>query len=476
MTFSEMVTATPTLYPEQIDDALQGTIFDWFQYRNVVDNNKFPSFFKRILNRDYDRYTQLLRVQPGIAEYDWFVENYLERQTTGTTTDKQTNENSVTGSSESTRTDNLTEGVQRATHNSVTNGGTDIVDTSSKNEGSSNVTNSGTDTVTNTGENTTTNSGTDTTTSTNTNTVDRDTTGSRTYAGTETNTRTGNETDTRAISKGAVSTTRTMENNQTKRTQTTNTGTETGSTDSGTATAAKQGPMDAGVTSIGAVSDSSAGTVTNDFNGHASSIGQSRVHEARSSSTDSSNVVNESWSGNPDSESTNTAATEDTDNGTHTYNNVADVRSFTNRADNDTGTEDTTTTDNGSVSVAHGLKTVGETTGKQVTEHGLATSTTATTEQTDKTTTTFGKTETGDATDNYTKTNGGTVGTTGSTTSTGNGTTEKNGTSDIRERISGRQKAPSELLPGIVAFIEQSNAWEWLMPRLEVCFLSCYDV
>lgn len=70
---------------------LQKTITDWFQYREVVDDDKFEVYFKRVLNRDYGRYQELLRIEPGYAHYDWLVKNYKERtyDTDSTENEKQ---------------------------------------------------------------------------------------------------------------------------------------------------------------------------------------------------------------------------------------------------------------------------------------------------------------------------------------------------------------------------------------------------
>lgn len=63
-----------------MDSALQATILDWFQFREVCDDDKFPVFFERVLARDMTRYNQLLRIEPGISQYDWLVQNYKERK------------------------------------------------------------------------------------------------------------------------------------------------------------------------------------------------------------------------------------------------------------------------------------------------------------------------------------------------------------------------------------------------------------
>lgn len=83
MTFAEMVeTTTQELYPSDVTDDFKNTVFDWFQYREVADDQKFPVWFRRVISRDYGRYLQLLRVEPGISQYDWLVQKYEEAMST----------------------------------------------------------------------------------------------------------------------------------------------------------------------------------------------------------------------------------------------------------------------------------------------------------------------------------------------------------------------------------------------------------
>lgn len=63
-----------------VTDDLKQTIFDWFQYREVSDDDKFGVFINRVISRDYNAYRELLRIQPGYARYDWLVTQYFERQ------------------------------------------------------------------------------------------------------------------------------------------------------------------------------------------------------------------------------------------------------------------------------------------------------------------------------------------------------------------------------------------------------------
>lgn len=87
-TYAELIAETPNLFngtDMEDDTATQSLIYDWFQYRRVASNTKFPTYIKRIVNRDYTRYLQLLRIEAGKVgdtnsptRYDWLVTDYLE--------------------------------------------------------------------------------------------------------------------------------------------------------------------------------------------------------------------------------------------------------------------------------------------------------------------------------------------------------------------------------------------------------------
>ena len=72
------------MYPTTVTADLQKTIEDWFDDREIVDNDMFDIYFRRVLNRDYKRYKELLRIEPGVAKYDWLVNRYNEWRTWGT--------------------------------------------------------------------------------------------------------------------------------------------------------------------------------------------------------------------------------------------------------------------------------------------------------------------------------------------------------------------------------------------------------
>lgn len=79
-----------------MDQALIEVIDSWFQNRQVVDDDNFGLYFRRVLNRDYGRYQQLLRIEPEISEYDWLVEYYKEAQTSNNVNSSVTGDNSST--------------------------------------------------------------------------------------------------------------------------------------------------------------------------------------------------------------------------------------------------------------------------------------------------------------------------------------------------------------------------------------------
>lgn len=92
----------------------KATILDWFQFREVVDDDKFPVFFKRKLNLVYNHYLELLRLEPGMAKYDWFVSDYHETQVNmkgkvkNTTSSTSSNTSNTTNKGNQTTTDGRT--------------------------------------------------------------------------------------------------------------------------------------------------------------------------------------------------------------------------------------------------------------------------------------------------------------------------------------------------------------------------------
>ena len=117
-TFQEMLTSEQFVYPEWVDLVTQSVISDWFSYRHVANDNLFPLWFRRQLQRDYPRYMELLRIEARTAgsEYDWLVTNYEERETKALGQDASSTTNENTGSVNNTRT--LNAGVTETTQDS----------------------------------------------------------------------------------------------------------------------------------------------------------------------------------------------------------------------------------------------------------------------------------------------------------------------------------------------------------------------
>ncbi len=80
------------MYPATVPltDAEIETINSWFDSRYVCSNKNFVRFFGRVLVNDYKRYRELLRIEPGISQFDWLVQQYSESQTQETHTDETT--------------------------------------------------------------------------------------------------------------------------------------------------------------------------------------------------------------------------------------------------------------------------------------------------------------------------------------------------------------------------------------------------
>ena len=101
MTFNQMEQTGAALYPNEVDEATRSIIREWFQFRYVCDNDRFPVYFHRVMLRDYSRYKELLRIEAGKqgdrgikTAFDWLVTDYMERYEER---DTQREHESVTG-------------------------------------------------------------------------------------------------------------------------------------------------------------------------------------------------------------------------------------------------------------------------------------------------------------------------------------------------------------------------------------------
>lgn len=302
-----MIQKNPNLIKADIDDALKATIFDWFQWRYVADEEKFPVFFNRLLNNYYKTYQQLLRIQPGYAEYDWLVGNYMEKETTLDNSQVTKGSSSVTNGSTQTVTGHVQKGGQDSTD----------VDTKSVR----------------TPETTTT--------------ID--------YDGEEENVRTGSEDNTRTLDAGKQNTKQTTRNIQQRETTTSGMPEQMTSSYSSSRGANKSGPMDAGVSTQGTESLPSTNTfsmgtiedVKPEFNTHASSIQQTANTDKELVQSKTDERTTERYTipaGATDGGDTVINASDgytDTETNHKQYTNVADRKSYLNRKDTrkETGTE-----------------------------------------------------------------------------------------------------------------------------------------
>lgn len=106
MTLEQMTTQTQWTMSKlcegtQIDKATQDLLFDWYKYRYVCDNVRFPTYFNRQLRLYQDQYLAQVRLQ--LVEIDPMVSEYMERQilrsnqSTGEVTGKTSGTRNQTG-------------------------------------------------------------------------------------------------------------------------------------------------------------------------------------------------------------------------------------------------------------------------------------------------------------------------------------------------------------------------------------------
>ena len=153
MTFQEMRTKNPNLYPNQIEELDREMINNWFDFRQVCDDDKFEVFFRRQLNLYYSKYLEMQRIEPGYAHYDWLVNQYLEvqRKNTGSSENSANSTNNATNNL--TITNNLTNKTENSGSDSNQQNITNHVSNTTTSESSNTLTNSGKDTGSNSGTN-----------------------------------------------------------------------------------------------------------------------------------------------------------------------------------------------------------------------------------------------------------------------------------------------------------------------------------
>ena len=100
-------------YPETIDEPTATLITDWFGERYT--GSMFTKFFDRSLNLYYPYYRQLLRVDPTVSSFDWFVDNYEERQSNVNESGRNTSTKNGSSSVDESVTVDNTESVNSVT-------------------------------------------------------------------------------------------------------------------------------------------------------------------------------------------------------------------------------------------------------------------------------------------------------------------------------------------------------------------------
>lgn len=123
-TYAEVIEEGVIEFSDRISETLQQALYDWFQYREVCDDEKFPVFFTRLLNRDYDQYEQILRIEPGVANYDWLVQEYRELQNYVNGQIEKNGSSEVVNSGENTHTTEYGKTVTHSGGHSITDGTT----------------------------------------------------------------------------------------------------------------------------------------------------------------------------------------------------------------------------------------------------------------------------------------------------------------------------------------------------------------
>lgn len=428
-----------------MDKALQTTINEWFQNREVVDDDYFELYFRRILNRDYGRYTQILRLEPEISEYDWLVEEYLERKSEHSGSNKQSG---TTGNT-------LTHGLKVTSTDTTAHTGTvSRVHTQLEAENYDNTSES------ESGENSNTNTktqGADDNYDTKESTVKN--------IGNNSSTRTDNLTET-----NSASSTRTDNLTETTSTTQDTTSSSTQKDDGTVSHLKKQGYKDNEISyskvnpaSISYTDDQINDALTGGNHGaptpdwHYPSTQGQRLSEHEITGTD------------PDTDTTDNLTT---NNGTEgikgsgTRTNTGTVENADKSTKSNTGTVE-------NADKKDETQTVSETNKISRNEQEIGSGSDSRT-RTNKVG--FNRNETN--TDTYDEQNNVSRETLNSGQDVNSGTTNSTGSDESAdyEIHSGRHGEISQMLDRAVAFISKTSAWEWLEPRLEVCFMGVYDV
>lgn len=435
-TFDEILVENPNLYDNiagytwdnelgkwvntGVSDITKTLIEDWFGLRKICDDDRFERFFRRKMNVTALRYAQLSRIE--LSAFDPLVEDYVEkeilsrneRESSGISNKQTSGTTSGTTGSETTRTPNLTEVIDRDTTGTRTN------------------TNSGNDTQQHQGTHAETDGGTDTQV--------HDRTKTSADGGSDTRQHTGDR-DTEYSGSDTLLHDGERENVQTG----TETTTKTGSNTSESVQAQKNAPMS--IEYAGAT----AGTIPNLNWGSMTSQAQSKTTGSESE-TDSVT-------------SRNTDAGEDSSTDVTRYGKTEE--------ESDSATDITTYgktgrgTESGTDTTRYG-KT------ESVTESGTDTTTYGKIENgTESGTEDQTTTQTGNERTVVSGTSSGTSSINEGVVNSGS----ESGSGETHEIWTGRHGlTPQEAFEKAVSYLKTSSAFEWLAKELEECFMCVYDI
>lgn len=523
MTYQTFVASHPDPILQQSDETVQNGVYNWFKYRRIgfSDESKFLDILQRNVAINYPIYKQKLRIEPGVANYDWLVSEYRERQlkSTGENGNTRTHGNDTTttetaenGSEELTRnltSSNIRTGGQTAIKTGTTSVGYDTTVTDSK-TGDDITKDQGTETIAKTGKDITAETGTDAHAKGGTDTVRNTGTDTHLKTGTESvkGSKSGTSTHTGGSTETDVAGLHTTTNAPHVKTVTVN---DSGSAEH-TGEKALQGALplsenydtfngknttiDTGDGVVG-TNAQQAGEVDADMpttmnwltatgqsqTTHHSYNNESRKQVASYEYDDGVEGDINTTTGDKDNPDTKTivynddkTATAEEDSSATTYN-VSDADTKNLEQATTYGGTDTETRD---LQSATTYDTV-ETSTKDLT-HDVTYGSTDTTEKTGTDTTTY------DTTDKLTYdklTDTGSEGGTQTTTKDektsatvnsiyGNITDSATEKHTDREQVTGRNQAPAELLARATAFIEQSSAFMWFKEQIDSCFYPGY--
>lgn len=429
-------------YPDFVSRETCDLIDDWFGNRIVSDDDSFPMYINRVLGRDYHRYEQLLRIEPGFAQYDWLVQHYTETEQKTKDNSQKTSARNYSDTRDNTGNTDISDystNTNRVVGNTTqTAESSETAQNDINTEGRQNVNNQ----TTSTGNNQYTENGT----TDNTRTVNMQTSGN------------GDKT---AQMNNSKSGTTNYTDEEKGRTTHNSTGSETVNTTDASVNkqAQKAAPMSIAGETMGVTSAPSVNGV-HQLPGYkwdyATSIGENDVDATHAGTNNT--VQNDTDNNNRDL--THIGNNSETDHGTTTeHSESTDLQTGT---DQNVGQSQATGSSNNSVNTVGNEST--ENTGTSNAQmQGEASSTTVG----ESTQDTEGTVESASQIKNTNGSKG-----TGSeqTTLQGNNQTQ------TRMRTTGRSTAPAQLLDDAKRYIQTTSAWEWLRVQLEPCFLGVYDI